>query len=87
MGVRGTLGETLRQMHAPAETIAAIATSLRFNADALSGPPDRREISARWLSGTFLTGLTSTILMGVCVDGRPRWPRDARDAARNRLRP
>ncbi len=36
--------------------------------------PDRREISLRWLSGTFLTGLTGTILMGVAlfaaVDGR-----------------
>lgn len=37
-------------------------------------PPDRREISLRWLSGTFLTGLTSTVLMGVALfaglDGR-----------------
>src|ERR1700754_951054 len=36
--------------------------------------PDRREISARWLSGTFLTGLTSSVLMGVALfaalDGR-----------------
>lgn len=30
-------------------------------------PPDRREISLRWLSGTFLTGLTSTLLMGVAL--------------------
>ncbi len=30
-------------------------------------PPDRREISLRWLSGTFLTGLTSTVLMGVAL--------------------
>ncbi len=29
--------------------------------------PDRREVSFRWLSGTFLTGLTSTILMGVAL--------------------
>ncbi len=29
--------------------------------------PDRREISMRWLSGTFLTGLTSTVLMGVAL--------------------
>lgn len=38
------------------------------------GPPDRREISARWLTGTFLTGLTSIVLMGVALsaalDGR-----------------
>ena len=36
--------------------------------------PDRREISIRWLSGTFLTGITSSILMGVALfaalDGR-----------------
>ncbi|MCB1425708.1 MAG: M23 family metallopeptidase [Zhengella sp.] len=30
-------------------------------------PPDRREVSVRWLSGTFLTGLTSTLLMGVAL--------------------
>ncbi|WP_284727855.1 M23 family metallopeptidase [Sphingomonas psychrolutea] len=36
--------------------------------------PDRREISLRWLSGTFLTGITSCVLMGVALfaalDGR-----------------
>jgi murein DD-endopeptidase MepM/ murein hydrolase activator NlpD len=36
--------------------------------------PDRREVSLRWLSGTFLTGITSGILMGVALfaalDGR-----------------
>lgn len=36
--------------------------------------PDRRDISFRWLSGTFLTGITSSILMGVALfaalDGR-----------------
>lgn len=36
-------------------------------ADGRGGPPDRREISARWLSGTFLTGLTSCVLMGVAL--------------------
>lgn len=36
-------------------------------ADGRSGPPDRREISARWLAGTFLTGVTSTVLMGVAL--------------------
>ena len=43
-------------------------------ADGRSGPPDRREISGRWLAGTILTGLTSTVLMGVALsaalDGR-----------------
>lgn len=38
--------------------------------------PDRREISIRWLTGTFLTGLTSSILMGVALfaalDGRQK---------------
>lgn len=36
--------------------------------------PDRREVSLRWLSGTFLTGVTASILMGVAlfaaVEGR-----------------
>ena len=36
--------------------------------------PDRREVSLRWLSGTTLTGLTSTLLMGAALfaalDGR-----------------
>lgn len=27
-------------------------------------PPDRRQVSFRWLSGTFLTGITSSLLMG-----------------------
>lgn len=35
--------------------------------DGRSGPPDRREVSARWLIGTFLTGVTSSILMGVAL--------------------
>ena len=43
-------------------------------ADGRKGPPDRREVSARWLTGTFLTGFTSIILMGVALsaalDGR-----------------
>jgi murein DD-endopeptidase MepM/ murein hydrolase activator NlpD len=43
-------------------------------ADGRKGPPDRREVSARWLAGTFLTGFTSVILMGVALsaalDGR-----------------
>ncbi|MHB2267882.1 M23 family metallopeptidase [Aliihoeflea sp. PC F10.4] len=38
-----------------------------LNGAGRSGPPDRREISARWLSGTFLTGITSSILMGVAL--------------------
>lgn len=28
------------------------------------GPPDRRGVSVRWLGGTFLTGVCSTIMMG-----------------------
>ncbi len=36
--------------------------------------PDRREVSVRWLSGTFLTGITSSALMGIALfaalDGR-----------------
>lgn len=43
-------------------------------ANGQGGQPDKREISARWLSGTFLTGVTSSILLGVALfaalDGR-----------------
>ena len=55
-------------------TIAELGNEPPLSADGRSGPPDKREISARWLSGTFLTGVTSTILMGVALlaalDGR-----------------
>lgn len=56
------------------ETIAALGNEPPMLADGRGGPPDRREVSARWLSGTFLTGLTSSVLMGVALiaalDGR-----------------
>jgi len=55
-------------------TIAALGNEPPLIGDGRGGPPDRREISARWLSGTVLTGLTSSILMGVALfaalDGR-----------------
>jgi murein DD-endopeptidase MepM/ murein hydrolase activator NlpD len=55
------------------QTIAALGDQPPLIADGRT-PPDRREVSARWLSGTFLTGLTSSILMGVALvtalDGR-----------------
>lgn len=54
--------------------IAGMGEEPPLIADGRAGPPDRREISARWLSGTFLTGLTSSVLMGVALfaalDGR-----------------
>lgn len=44
-------------------------------ADNRTGPPDRRRVSLRWLSGTILAALASTSLMGgalfVAFDGRP----------------
>ncbi|MGI6856900.1 M23 family metallopeptidase [Mesorhizobium sp. 1B3] len=56
------------------ETIAGLGNEPPLIADGRSGPPDRREVSARWLSGTFLTGVTSSVLMGVALfaalDGR-----------------
>jgi murein DD-endopeptidase MepM/ murein hydrolase activator NlpD len=56
------------------QTIAALGNDAPLIADGRGGPPDRREISIRWLSGTFLTGLTSSVLMGVALiaalDGR-----------------
>jgi len=61
-------------MHDTDVTIADLGNDPPLIADGRSGPPDRREVSARWLSGTFLTGVTSTVLMGVALfaalDGR-----------------
>lgn len=54
--------------------IAELGNEAPLIADGRSGPPDKREVSARWLSGTFLTGVTSSVLMGVALfaalDGR-----------------
>ncbi|PSJ54904.1 M23 family metallopeptidase [Pseudaminobacter soli (ex Li et al. 2025)] len=56
------------------KAIAELGNEAPLIADGRSGPPDRREVSARWLSGTFLTGVTSSVLMGVALfaalDGR-----------------
>ena len=81
-------------------TIAELGNDPPLIADGRSGPPDRREVSARWLTGTFLTGVTSTVLMGVALivalDGREQLAtppeiadiaRSARTTAANRPRP
>jgi len=47
--------------------IAALGELPPLVADGRGGAPDRREVSARWLSGTFLTGVTSCVLMGVAL--------------------
>ncbi|CCV11939.1 M23 family metallopeptidase [Mesorhizobium sp. STM 4661] len=61
-------------MHDRVDVIAGLGNEPPLVADGRSGPPDRREVSARWLSGTFLTGVTSSVLMGVALfaalDGR-----------------
>jgi len=61
-------------MQVSTRTIAALGNEPPLSEDGRNGPPDRREISARWLSGTFLTGITSSVLMGVALfaalDGR-----------------
>lgn len=33
----------------------------------IKAQPDKRQLSARWLAGTFLTGITSSALMGVAL--------------------
>lgn len=54
--------------------VASLGDEPPLVADGRSRTPDRREVSVRWLSGTFLTGLTSSVLMGVALvaalDGR-----------------
>lgn len=62
------------RMHDTDSTIPDLGNEPPLIADGRSGPPDRREVSARWLSGTVLTGVTSSVLMGVALfaalDGR-----------------
>ncbi|MDN2582459.1 M23 family metallopeptidase [Aquibium sp. ELW1220] len=61
-------------MHDFKQAIAKLGNEPPLTTGGRAGPPDRREISARWLSGTFLTGVTSAVLMGVALlaalDGR-----------------
>jgi murein DD-endopeptidase MepM/ murein hydrolase activator NlpD len=56
------------------DIIAALGNEPPIDGGGRGGPPDRREVSARWLAGTFLTGITSCVLMGVALfaalDGR-----------------
>ncbi|RWA75421.1 MAG: M23 family metallopeptidase [Mesorhizobium sp.] len=56
------------------DILAALGNEPPLVADGRSRVPDRRDVSARWLSGTFLTGVTSSVLMGVALfaalDGR-----------------
>lgn len=54
-------------------------------------PPDRRDVSARWLVGTFLTGVTSCTLIGVALfaalDGREQLATPAELLARDDIQP
>ena len=56
------------------DILVALGNEPPLVADGRIRAPDRREVSARWLSGTFLTGVTSSVLMGVALfaalDGR-----------------
>jgi murein DD-endopeptidase MepM/ murein hydrolase activator NlpD len=60
-------------MTTPRSLLSSLGNEAPILADGRRAP-DRREISLRWLSGTFLTGITSSILMGVALfaalDGR-----------------
>lgn len=60
-------------MNSARSTIRSLGNEPPILADGRRAP-DKREISFRWLSGTFLTGITSSILMGVALfaalDGR-----------------
>ncbi|MHB2266413.1 M23 family metallopeptidase [Aliihoeflea sp. PC F10.4] len=56
------------------DTLAALGNEPPLVVGGRAKPPDRREVSIRWLSGTFLTGVTSSVLMGAALfaalDGR-----------------
>lgn len=46
------------------DTAATLGNEPPLVAGGRGKPPDAREVSIRWLSGTFLTGFTSCVLMG-----------------------
>ncbi|MCO5733716.1 M23 family metallopeptidase [Rhizobium sp. SSA_523] len=60
-------------MTTPRTLVSSLGNEAPILADGRRAP-DRREISLRWLTGTFLTGITSSALMGVALfaalDGR-----------------
>ena len=62
------------QMPSIDDTLAALGNEPPLVVGGREKPPDRREVSIRWLSGTFLTAVTSSVLMGVALfaalDGR-----------------
>lgn len=47
--------------------LAELGNEAPLVADGRGRTPDRREVSVRWLAGTFLTGITSSILMGMAL--------------------
>ncbi|MCP1199931.1 M23 family metallopeptidase [Notoacmeibacter sp. MSK16QG-6] len=51
------------------ELITWLGDQPPIRGDGSASVRDRREISARWLSGTVLTGMTSCVLMGVALFG------------------
>jgi murein DD-endopeptidase MepM/ murein hydrolase activator NlpD len=61
-------------MQDKSDLLAALGDELPLIADGRRHRPTRREVSARWLFGTLLTGFTSSVLMGVALlaalDGR-----------------
>lgn len=73
IGTGTARGDNNRAMGEPERIIPELGDEPPLVADG-RGQPDRRDVSARWLSGTFLTGVTSSILLGVALfaalDGR-----------------
>ncbi|MBP0617962.1 M23 family metallopeptidase [Jiella mangrovi] len=55
-----------RPPHDPAQFRPALGDTPALVADRRR-QPDKRQVSARWLAGTLLTGLTSTALMGIAL--------------------
>ena len=73
-GLKGTAGRHHAAAGDPTVTIDLGDEPALVTDDNRQGPPDRRAISLRWLTGTILTGVASAALMGgalyVALDGR-----------------
>lgn len=61
------LSASYRSDYAGAAIDLGLEPAIELNGGRQQQPPDRRRVSARWLSGTILTGLAGTLLMGAAV--------------------
>lgn len=59
--------KSFRQMHCIKQIAVDAGAEPPLFVDGRGSPPERREVSIRWLAGTVLTGVTSSVLMGTAL--------------------